>query len=103
MCSDIALIKPGYSSVSEAIRSQIPIIAVDFPQSRESKFISNTIQELGIGKIITPNEYFMGKWNEIIPEVLRMKENYKDLPSRFAQNGEIQISTIILDLLEEIM
>ncbi len=102
-CSDIVLIKPGYSSVSEAIRSQIPIIAVDFPQSRESKLISNTILELGIGKLITSNEYFMGKWKEIIPEVLLMKENYKDLPNRFKQKGEIQISSIILDLLEEIL
>ncbi|MHA1933359.1 MAG: glycosyltransferase family protein, partial [Promethearchaeota archaeon] len=50
-CSDIALIKPGYSSVSEAVRSQIPIIGVNFPQTTESNLISKIIQELGIGII----------------------------------------------------
>jgi hypothetical protein len=100
-CSDIALIKPGYSSVSEAIRSKIPIIGVNFPQTTESFLISEIIQELGIGITISAKDYFKGTWKEIIDEVLSLKENYKNLPDRFIKQGEIQVANIILDLLEE--
>lgn len=102
-CSDIALIKPGYSSVSEAIRSQIPIIGVNFPKTTESNLISTIIQELGIGIIISSKDYFSGSWKDNIEETLALKENYKNLPDRFTKQGEILITNIILDMLEEIM
>ena len=102
-CSDIALIKPGYSSVSEAIRSQIPILGVNFPQTTESNLISEIIQELGIGIIISSKDYFEGIWKENIADVMALKDNYKHLPDRFTKQGESQITNIILDLLEEII
>ncbi|MHA2292544.1 MAG: hypothetical protein ACXACK_10310, partial [Candidatus Hodarchaeales archaeon] len=102
-CSDIALIKFGYSAISEAIRSQVPIIGVDFPQTAESKYIKSIIEQLGIGVGITAEEYFRGDWRKHIPTVLEMQQNYARLPPRFTKNGESQIATILLDLLEEIL
>jgi uncharacterized protein (TIGR00661 family) len=101
-CSDLALIKVGYGCVSEAIRSRIPIIGVDFAQTTETIFIKKIIENLGIGVCITAEEYFEGKWKEHIPSVLRMKQNYSRLPERFVKHGESQIASIILDLVEEI-
>ncbi|MHA2247493.1 MAG: glycosyltransferase family protein [Candidatus Hodarchaeales archaeon] len=101
--SDIALIKPGYSSVSEAIRSQIPIIVVDFPKTTESSLISDIVQELGIGISISAKNYFIGTWKDIIDEVLALKKNYNNLPDRFIKQGEKQAANIILNLLEEIV
>ncbi|MFX1282138.1 MAG: hypothetical protein ACFFB5_00725 [Promethearchaeota archaeon] len=101
-CSDLALIKVSYSSVSEAIRSHVPIIGVDFVQSAETIFMKDIIKNLGIGVCISPEEYFQGKWIEFIPSVLKMKQNYVNLPTRFTKHGEDQIVNIILDLLEEI-
>jgi uncharacterized protein (TIGR00661 family) len=100
-CSDIALIKLGYSSLSEAIRSHVPIIGVDFVQTAETREMVKKVHKLEIGKCITTEEYFRGKWLEDIPEVLEMQQNYSHLPDRFRKRGESQVANIILNLLEE--
>ena len=101
-CSNLALIKIGYGSISEAIRSRVPIIGVDFAQTAETAFMGKIINNLGIGVSLTADEFFKGKWKEFIPSVLEMKQNYSNLPTRFTKYGEAQIAGIILDLLEEI-
>ncbi|MFX0205808.1 MAG: glycosyltransferase family protein [Candidatus Hodarchaeota archaeon] len=102
-CSDIALIKLGYSSISEAIRSHVPIIGIDFVQTAETKEMVRKIQELGIGICISTEEYYRGKWLEYIPDVLDMQQNFSHLPDRFHKRGELEITNILLDLLEEII
>ncbi|MFX1517195.1 MAG: hypothetical protein ACFFC6_12905 [Promethearchaeota archaeon] len=101
-CSNVAVIKLGYSSVSEAIRSHVPILGIDFPQTVETKRMKKGIEELGIGLCITSEEFFQGKWLEKISEVIELKQNYSHLPDRFVKHGESQIAGIILDLLDEI-
>ena len=101
-CSDIALIKLGYSSVSEAIRSRVPIIGVDFPQTAESNQMNRVIKDLEIGVGITSDDFFLGKWNHQIPHVRGLQQNFSHLPERFTKHGESQIAGIILDLLDEI-
>jgi hypothetical protein len=64
--------------------------------------ISKKIKELGIGIEISIKDYFDGKWREYIPQVLDLQTNYSSLPDRYVNNGETQISNIILDLLDEI-
>jgi hypothetical protein len=100
--SDIALIKLGYSSVSEAIRAHVPIIGIDFPQTTETIQMKKVIEELGIGVCITSDEFFQGKWRQKTPDVLDLKQNFSHLPKRFVKHGESQIAGIILDLLDEI-
>ncbi len=102
-CSDFALIKFSYSSVSEAIRSHVPILGVDFAQTTESILIKRVVENLGIGMGISIEEYFQGKWKKYIPLVLEMRKNYSNLPERFVKNGEAQIANIILELLEDII
>ncbi|NHJ25040.1 MAG: hypothetical protein EAX89_10715 [Candidatus Lokiarchaeota archaeon] len=101
--SDLAVLKIGYSSISEAIRAKIPFIAIDFVQSAETKFMRKKIQELNIGECITPQEFFSGKWIDEIPKIMELKENYSSLPERFLKKGEYQCANIILDLLQEII
>ena len=101
-CSDIALIKLGYGSVSEAIRSHVPILGIDFAQTAETIFMKKVVENLGIGICITTEEFFQGEWKKYISEVLDMKQNFSHLPGRFVKHGESQIASIILDLLEEI-
>lgn len=101
-CSDVVIIKLGYSSVSEAIRSNIPILGIDFPQTAETKQMKKVVEELGIGLCITSEEFFQGKWLEKISEVVELEQNFSHLPDRFVKHGESQIAGIILDLLDEI-
>ncbi|MFW9780565.1 MAG: hypothetical protein ACFFE8_17115 [Candidatus Heimdallarchaeota archaeon] len=100
-CSDLALIKVGYGSVSEAIRNKVPIIGVDFAQTSESKCMAQKIESLGIGRCISAKEYLQGKWKDFILEVLDLKPNYRHLPDRFVQNGEVQVADLLLTLIEE--
>ncbi|MFX0014101.1 MAG: hypothetical protein ACFE98_05875 [Candidatus Hermodarchaeota archaeon] len=102
-CSDLALIKLGYSSVSEAIRSKVPIIGIDFPETAETKHMKKIIEDLGVGICITSEEFFQGRWQKEISNVFEMRRNYSHLPERFVKAGETQIANIILDLLEEII
>ncbi|MHA2408471.1 MAG: hypothetical protein ACXACA_08905, partial [Candidatus Ranarchaeia archaeon] len=101
-CSDIALIKLGYSSVSEAIRSHVPIIGIDFPQTAETRQMKKVVEDLGVGLCITSEDFFQGKWREKISDVVGLKQNFSHLPDRFVKHGESQIAGIILDLLDEI-
>lgn len=101
-CSDLALIKFGYSTVAEAIRSHIPIIGVDFAQTAETRFMKEIVEILGIGVSLSVDEYFKGKWKKLIPSALELQQNYSHLPERFMKCGESQIAGVILDLLEEI-
>lgn len=101
-CSDIAVIKLGYSSVSEAIRSHVPIIGIDFPQTAETNQMKQVIEDLEIGVCITPEEFFQGKWRDRISDVVELEKNFSHLPERFVKKGESQIAGIILDLLDEI-
>ena len=101
-CSDIAIIKLGYSSVSEAIRSHVPIIGIDFPQTAETRQMKRVVEDLGIGVCITSKEFFQGKWRDKISDVVELKKNFSHLPQRFVKKGESEIAGIILDLLDEI-
>lgn len=101
-CSDIALIKLGYSSLAEAIRSHVPIIGIDFPQTAETKEMKKIVEDLGIGLCITSEDFFQGKWQDLLPKVADMKQNFSHLPDRFVKHGESQIAGFILDLLDEI-
>ena len=101
-CSDVAIIKLGYSSVSEAIRSHVPILGIDFPQTAETKRMKKVVEELGVGQCITSEEFFQGKWLEKISEVVELRQNFSLLPDRFVKYGESQIAGMILDLLDEI-
>ncbi|MFX0125879.1 MAG: glycosyltransferase family protein [Candidatus Hodarchaeota archaeon] len=101
-CCDVALIKLGYSSVSEAIRAQVPIIGIDFPQTAETMHMKTVIEDLGIGVCFTSEEFFQGEWQKQISDVVDMKQAFSYLPDRFVKHGESQIAGIILDLLDEI-
>ena len=101
-CSDVALIKYGYSSVAEAIRAQVPILGVDFAQTAESKHIKRIVEKLGIGTSISIDDFFSGKWNTKLSKIKDLKENYKSLPPRFTKLGEQQIATHILTFLDDL-
>lgn len=61
-CSDIALLKPAYSSVAEAIRSKTPILSCNIAKSREGHLIEHQIITLGIAETISVREFNTGEW-----------------------------------------
>ncbi len=56
------LSKPGFSTFSESLRLDVPIVTLtreDFP---ESKFLLEGLKNYGYHQIITPAEFFEGDW-----------------------------------------
>lgn len=100
-CSDIALLKPAYSSVAEAIRSKTPILSCNIAQSREGHLIEHQIRTLGIAEAITAHEFNTGEWVKKIDQRGELRKNYDQLPPRFQQKGEAFVATQILKLLEK--
>ncbi|MHA1228042.1 MAG: hypothetical protein ACTSPV_14950, partial [Candidatus Hodarchaeales archaeon] len=101
-CSDVALIKLGYSSVSEAIRAKVPIIGIDFTETTETKAIRTELEELGVAICLSSEEYFRGEWIQHLDRLDDLRDNYHSIPSKYSKFGEDQVAAIILDLLEEI-
>lgn len=100
-CSDIALLKPAYSSVAEAIRSKTPILSCNIAQSREGHLIEHQIRTLGIAEAITAHKFNTGEWVKKIDQRGELRKNYDQLPPRFQQKGEAFVATQILKLLEK--
>ncbi|MFW9856179.1 MAG: hypothetical protein ACFFFG_14100 [Candidatus Thorarchaeota archaeon] len=100
-CSDLALIKVGYGSVTEAIRGKVPILGVDFAGTPESIQMAQQIETLGIGRCLNREEYLQGKWRALIPEVLDLKQNYRYLSPRYQRIGENEVADVLLNVLEE--
>jgi len=99
-CSDIALLKPGYSSMAEAIRSKTPILSYDIAQSRESHLIEHQITKMGIAEAISAHEYKTGEWVKKIDLRDELCRNYNQIPARFQKKGENFVISKILELLE---
>ncbi|MFQ6126183.1 MAG: glycosyltransferase family protein [Candidatus Heimdallarchaeota archaeon] len=99
-CSDLALLKPAYSSVAEAIRSKTPILSYNIAQSREGYLIEHQIITLGFAQAISRREFNTGEWIKKIDIQDDLRKNYAQIPPRFQHQGETFVAAQILKLLE---
>ena len=54
--------KPGFSTFSEALRLDIPIVSLTREDFAESSLLLEGIQNYGYHQIINPDEFFQSKW-----------------------------------------
>jgi uncharacterized protein (TIGR00661 family) len=99
---DLAVIKVGFSTVSECISSSIPLVLVGRRRFVEDYFTINTLLDVGIAKEISMEEFIGLSWIKNIEEYLALKENYKKLPSFLYPDGAQRISERILKILGDI-
>ena len=57
------LSKPGYSTFSEALRLEIPIVSLTREDFAESAILLAGIQDYSHHQIITPEEFWQGNWD----------------------------------------
>ncbi|WP_165076863.1 hypothetical protein [Methanogenium sp. MK-MG] len=86
MC-DLVVTKPGYSTVSEAIRAEVPMLLYRRKGFAEDDVIIGPVEENSIGKAISYRDLCEGTWMDDIDVLLSLKENYRNLGGVFTRDG----------------
>ena len=60
---DRVVSKPGYSTYSEALKLQIPIVSLTRSGFAEAEIIINGMQDYGYHQVISPDEFFGTNWD----------------------------------------
>ncbi len=60
---DRVISKPGYSTYSEALKLQTPIVSITRSGFAESEIIINGMQDYGYHQVISPDEFFHTDWD----------------------------------------
>ncbi|MFB2973328.1 glycosyl transferase [Aerosakkonema sp. BLCC-F183] len=71
--------KPGYSTFSEALRLDVPIVTLTREGFAESPLLIEGIQNYGYHQIISPSEFFEGGWG-FLHEPLKPPRQTQSLP-----------------------
>ena len=62
--------KPGYSTFSEALCCDIPIVSLTREGFAEAPVLLNAIQDYSQHQIVSTDEFFQGDWNFLGQEML---------------------------------
>jgi len=98
MC-DLIVSKTGYSTVSEAIRAKIPMFLLKRNGFKEDELIGNTIEKLGLGRLISEEAFLGGEWIHELHSLHRYKMGLDALDGRFKRNGTFEI----IDFIKEVV
>ncbi|MCL1471691.1 glycosyl transferase [Argonema antarcticum] len=71
--------KPGYSTFSEALRLELPIVSLTREGFAESPLLLEGIQNYAYHQIVTPSEFFRGSW-EFLHQPLQPPRQSQQLP-----------------------
>lgn len=97
--SDVVAAKAGYSTVSECIASNVPMVLTYRPGFAEDEVIVEEVERLRIAKIVQPAEFLSLDWLESLDDVLAMRRNYRELPSLLRPTGAQVAAEKILEFL----
>jgi len=86
--------KPGFSTFSEALRLEVPIISLTRDGFAEAAILLEGLQNYGEHQIINYQDFFTGNW-----EFLHQQPNPPRLTEKLDKNGDRQIAEKILNQL----
>ncbi len=92
---DRVVSKPGYSTYSEALKIQIPIVSLTRSGFAESEIILNGMQDYGHHQVIDPSQFFTDNW-----DFLRQPTQPPRINSQLATDGNHSIATAIINYLQ---
>jgi hypothetical protein len=93
---DRVVSKPGYSTYSEALKLQIPIVTLTRSGFAESEIIINGMQDYGYHQVIDPSQFFTDNW-----DFLRQPVQSPRVNSPVAIDGNYSIATAIINYLQQ--
>jgi hypothetical protein len=86
--------KPGYSTFSEALCCDLPIVTLTRQDFAEAEILLKGIQDYSDHQIISPKEFFQGNWDFLHQDLLSPRQTNK-LPKDGASKIAQEISNII--------
>ena len=84
--------KPGYSTFSEALRLEIPVVSIMREGFAEAQVLLEGIQNYAEHQIVSAGEFFEGDW-----EFLRKPMNPPRLSDKLDRNGTEAIAQAVVD------
>jgi hypothetical protein len=84
--------KPGYSTFSEALCCDTPIVSLTREGFAEAAVLLNSIQDYSQHQIISPDEFFTGNWNFLHQPLLAPRKT-----ERLSKDGATAIAQEISD------
>lgn len=98
MC-DLIVSKTGYSTISEGIRGNVPLFLFNREGFYEDIFLEKELIDLGIGKIISFEDFINFKWLDYLESLNELKENYGKVSKKYTEDGCEEITNIIKEIL----
>lgn len=90
MC-DLIVSKTGYSTVSEAIRGEVPMVLFKRDGYQEDDLIANQVESLGIGKEVSEESLINGEWVYEVERLDQYNERFSRLSERFKEDGTYEV------------
>lgn len=84
--------KPGFSTFSEALRQNIPIVSLTRDDFAESHFLLEGIRNYTYHQILTPDEFFHGNWDFLNDTPVPPRQNMS-----LDRNGSETIAKAVVD------
>ena len=95
---DFVVCKAGYSTISEAISSRVPMLL--FQNFVEGEWLTREVKTLGIGDEITALAFLEGEWATRLGAVDRWEAAYENLPERLGRDGTAEVAEEVLNLIK---
>ena len=92
---DLVFSKPGYSTISEAIRAGVPLALFRRKGFAEDESLIGGVEDLGIGREVPTTVVFDGSWAEDLENLIRLRENLDEIDSVFKRNGTKECGIIV--------
>jgi hypothetical protein len=96
MC-DLVVSKAGYSTVSEAVRAEVPMLLFRRDGYEEDSLIVEQVESLGIGKEISEASMLRGEWD--INGLEGFRERFFSLERRLKDDGAPEVVEVIKEFL----
>ncbi|MDI6720673.1 MAG: hypothetical protein QMD46_13800 [Methanomicrobiales archaeon] len=84
---DIVVSKPGYSTISEAIRAGVPMALFRREGFAEDDYLIGCVERLGIGREVPTAAVLDGSWTEELEYLVDLRKNFDKIDDIFKRDG----------------
>lgn len=96
---DLVVSKPGYSTISEAIRAGVPMALFGREGFAEDDYLIRGVRDMGIGREVPVSAVLDGSWADNLESLMGLRENFGKIDGLFKRDGTKECSSIIGEIL----
>ncbi len=95
---DLVVSKPGYSTISEAIRAGIPMALFRREGFAEDDYLIQGVERLGVGREVPKPAVLDGSWAEDLENLMDLRKNFDKIDDIFKRDGVKDCTDIIREM-----